>query len=253
MENTELSTLLDDQPQPEPETPEQETEVEKGEQEAVPESQTEQPEPTDAKPEGETPAPEPKPEAPTVPLDALKDERRKRQDLERRLNAIEAEKQKQPAPDQFEDPEGYQKWQDTQLNERLFNQKCNMSRAVVVMQHGEDDFLEKEAAFNEAAERDPTLLSQAAQAELPALFMYQQGEAHLKRQEIGDPADFEQRVRAKVEAELEGKVNELAEAKVKELLSKHLPNSLAEEVSTAERSTAPKWEGPTPLSKIIGD
>ncbi len=64
-------------------------------------------------------AEEPKQEEPrTVPLQALQEERAKRQELEARMAALEgSQKQPEPAPvpDMFDNPEGYQAWQNQQI------------------------------------------------------------------------------------------------------------------------------------------
>lgn len=251
MVNTELSEILDDQPAtetPEPEVKEPAAEPEKG-AEAEPEAPEETGEKEEAK--GETPSPDPEPKS--VPMSAFLGVKEKLKTTEQRLNAMEAERTKTPAPDRWEDPDGYEAHKETELSERLFTERCNVSYGIATRQYGEEDFQEKADAWNEAMAADPSLQTKLAQSDSPAHFIYEQGEAYMKRQEIGDPGTFEQRVRERVEAEMAGKVDEIVSAKVKEALSKHLPNSLAEETTTDSRASGPAWEGPTPLAKLIGE
>lgn len=67
--------------------------------------------------DAEEPAQIETPEPRTVPLQALQEERQKRQELEQRMSRLEQEKQPEPEPipDLLEDPEGYQKWHQRQI------------------------------------------------------------------------------------------------------------------------------------------
>jgi hypothetical protein len=102
------------------------------------------------------PAPEPPTEPPprhTVPLNELLDERDRRQQAERRLQDIEAERQKQqPRPDFLMQPDEYF---DRRLNEALDPlrrqvtiQLAHANKSIAVAQHGAEVVEEAQKAFD---------------------------------------------------------------------------------------------------------
>ncbi len=242
-------------PEPEPEV------VEKAEPETVEEP-------------GETAAPEEGPEQPDLEKpepEAAKDpwtktaylsEKRKRQELERRLDAIENQQAKapdEPAPDMFEDPEGYQEHQDKKIEavkevaqNSAIEATLRVSRAHVLKEYGEEKLEEAAVGFELALQRNPSLQQKALESESPYQFIYDTGVAELNREAMGDPAAYAAKVAdeamKKAEAEIEKRVAE----RVKAELAKHLPQSLAEEQSQGERTTEkPQWGGPKSINQIL--
>ena len=258
-----LTTILDDEPAQEA-PQEQPVEQETGE-----EPQSEEPTQEAAKePEAEdkteeTPASEESKEPSVADLMAeinglkseasglkagIAAERTKRLELE----AKQAQAQKQPAPDMFEDPEGYQNHIQRELDQQVLNTKITLSKAMAEREFGVDEYASKLEVFEQLTADDPGLLQKAFEADSPAHFVYEHAKAHQDREAIGDPAAYEEKIRSKVLLELEGKAEEIAEAKVKALLSKHLPNSLADETSTGGR-TVQNVDYDQPMTKLLGE
>lgn len=154
-------------------------------------------------PTGETPAVEaeaapPAAEAPKevpqpsdhVPVRALQEERRKRQDLEKQLAEM---KQAQPAevrPNLFEDPDSWEKALDARLEQRLASvrQESEQKFLTLVEQAAKArhaDFDDVAMVFAQAAQVTPGLVEEARNAPDPAEFIYRAG-LNLKRvQEAG--------------------------------------------------------------------
>ena len=130
------------------------------------------------------------------------DERDKRQkaeaDLQQLRQQMQAQQQQaepQKAPDMFEDPEGYQAYLDKRMDDRLLMQRIEMSESLVRNQVGEEEFNSAMDAFEKSALSDPSLVVGMRNAAVPAQFAYEHGQKALLMQKIGDPADFEKRIR----------------------------------------------------------
>ncbi len=175
--------------------------------------------PHDAPPASETPEGADGPE-PTVPLRALQDERRKRQELAERLTSMEQQAASVARPDPFEDPDGAAEFDRREGTETTFRLRCDMSQEMMRQSHA--DYDEVESVFMEAAQANPALAVQLANHPFPARFAYQQGSRFRELLRAGDP-----QARAV------------------------LPESLAEAPSASPRQAA-KWSGPKPLKHILG-
>lgn len=155
---------------------------------------------------------------------AYMDEKRKRQEVERRLQEYEAQRQKQPepeAPDLFADPEGYHKYQQQQ--QAQMQQKMLWQTSEMVMRSLHPDFEEKLNVFGQIAQDTPLLLDRAMQHPNPAQFVYETAKKHQEIQELGGIENFksetEKRVRAELEAEIRAKVTaELTEQAKKQAI-----------------------------------
>lgn len=155
-------------------------------------------------PTGETPATEPAEAAPPaaetqkdvqqpsdhVPVRALQEERRKRQDLEKQIAEM---KQAQPAevrPNLFEDPDSWEKALDARLEQRLVavRQESEQKFLTLVEQAAKArhaDFDDVALVFAQTAQVTPGLIEEARNAPDPAEFIYRAG-LNLKRvQEAG--------------------------------------------------------------------
>lgn len=157
---------------------------------------------------------------PTVPLAALQDERRKRQELAERLSSMEQQAAAAARPDPFEDPAGAAEFDRRENEESSFRLRCDMSQEMMRQAHA--DYDEVESLFVEAAQMNPALAVQLANHPFPARFAYQQGARFREVLKAGAP----QRQTA-------------------------LPESLAEAPSASPRQAA-KWSGPKPLKQILG-
>lgn len=107
-------------------------------------------------------------------------------------------------PNPVEDPEGYQAWQDQRFEQRLFNERLNMSeRMLRAAKPDQADVDAKIAVFKKAATDNPALRAQLASHPDPYQFAYDIGQRTLAMEEVGtDPAAY----RAKVEAEIRAKI-----------------------------------------------
>ena len=137
---------------------------------------------TGAEPQGAPPAPavEPKPEQ-MVPLKAHRDEVRKRQNLERELadlraNVPNGEPRSSTTPDPIVDPEAYTQY----IENRGFVRLVEASRADMIDEVGEDDFLAKEDAFMAAAHADPKLTERLRNSRDPGKLAYTLGKKILE-------------------------------------------------------------------------
>lgn len=191
------------------------------------------------------------------------DERRKRQAFEQQIAQLQREIQtlkqsEQKRPDMFEDPEGYQAWQDQQRQSEMTQMRLAMSESMfrdTLEQQGKaDEFEEAGEYFRAEAQRNPALIQEMLNHPNPAKFVYQSGMRFKAIEEIGDPASYRARIEQETEARLLPKLDELVNAKLQEALSQRLPKSLAGVQSSGERNPqAPVDDGHVPLSAILGE
>lgn len=224
----EETTVVEEQPQPDAEKVEEA--VEQPEQPEVPA----EPEPAKEEPQ-------------TVPLAALHEERQKRQELERRLQRVEQAQPKpepEPAPDVFEDPEGYTKHVDGQVEQRVRTARLDMSEDMARMNYGDD----KVNAALEAIEAHAGSPTHRAILENrnPYKALVEWHQQQTTAAEIGDPAKWMEEQRAKIKAELE------AEFAVKQTRETPPAPSLANQANLGARK-GPEWSGPKPLDEILTD
>lgn len=185
---------------------------------------------------------------------ALREERRKRQELERELQQLREAK---PKTDFFENP-------DQALSERLnshlapiqerfFKLSVKAARNVA----GRDDYDEVAQAFTEAADNDPALMAAFRNADDPGEYAYTVGKQF---KELGDVGGDITKYREKIDSQWKGKMSELeqrltaleAENKaLKESQEKRakVPQSLNSEPSAA--TAAETFAGPRPLKSIL--
>jgi hypothetical protein len=108
-----------------------------------------EPEPTpEAKPQPEEsanplvpPVVEAKPDPGFVPITSMLDEREKRQKLEAELAQLRASQQQpqpEPVPNMFEDPEGFQAYQQQFANQTAINVKLDLSEDMARQAHGDE-------------------------------------------------------------------------------------------------------------------
>lgn len=228
----------------------------------APKEVKEEPKPTEAAPVPEAPKPEVKApvqeftEKEKAFLRAAKEERQKRQELERRLAAMEAK----PAPTTsteapktfWDDPEAALAAHTAQVRAEATNARLGMAEFTARQKH--PDFDEKVAKFAEILQQTPGLHAQWLAAPDPAEFAYSLAKNHMELQQVGSMEEMRAKivrettasVRAQVEAELKAK----AEALTKE--REAIPQSLSTARSVGGNANRTVWSGPTPLDSILG-
>lgn len=195
-----------------------------------------------------------------IPIQALLDEREKRQRAERELEEWRRRAAPPPAPpvrpDVFADPDGAFSHIEKQVSEQVTRARLDMS--VMMEQASKPDYADKEAAFIEAVKANPALYQQMLADPHPAGFAYRVGSQVLAMREIGDPAGYRERIEAelreKLEAEYAAKYQQVtppAPAPQSAPLPA-FPTSLSTARAAAPRSPAPAFSGPPPLS-VLGN
>jgi hypothetical protein len=144
-----------------------------------------------------------------IPINALLDEREKRQRLEAELAQYKA-KEAQPAKedttedDLFSNPAEVLKRVQMEAYAAARRDMINMSEAILF--ETKPDAQEKIDAFKDAVQQNPTLYQQMLHSPNPAGFAYQEGSKFLSVKSMPtDMAAYEKELRAKIEAELAAK------------------------------------------------
>ena len=190
-------------------------------------------------------------------MKAMEEERKKRQELERKLHEIAAQQQKpaaQPDPNApktfWDDPEGALQRHQQQTQALLVNTKLNMSEAIARRNHA--DFQEKAEIFGEMVKANPVIYQQMLNQLDPAEFAYQTAKQHKEMSEIGNIDEYRKKIEAETRARVEKEMREKmdAEARARAAEAARLPGSLTNVPGTAPASR-PVWGGPTPLDSIL--
>lgn len=163
----------------------------------------------------------------TVPLAAVLAERRKRQELEQRLQQLQSQPPQPQIPDFFADPEAH-------VQTAIKQNTVQMSAAMVEQQY--PDFREKLSVFMEEAQRNPVLQAELEAHPHPALYAY------TKAKEIADYREFRTSgglETLKKQAFEEGRLAALAEIEKQKGAHKALADSIPPDLSTARGAKAP--------------
>ena len=185
-----------------------------------------------------------------VPVKALQEERRKRQELEARLAEYEARLSQtppQPAPDIWEEPDGYF---DHRLNqvlpaieqrvmERLQNQRIAESADEARTKFA--DYEEVIGTFQEMMKANPVLEQQLRNHRNPAEFAYSTAKTQREIQQYGS---LDALIQARVQAEAEKLKAQYTPP------APSIPDSLAEAQSARSSAAAPF--APPTLDEILG-
>jgi hypothetical protein len=169
----------------------------------------EQPSAAPAEPEpGAPPAPAEK--SRDVPITALLDERDKRQAAERRLQELERALQQQrsqqqaPAiPDPVEDADGFLAATQQQFTQALTAERLNISHFYARREYGEEA-VEEMMQFMNGQPREVS--AQFLSAPSPVHAAVEWFRRHKAAQEVGDPNEYRERLRAELRAELEAEM-----------------------------------------------
>jgi hypothetical protein len=185
------------------------------------------------------------PEAPPqVPVKALQEERRKRQELERQLAAIQ---QPQKAPDVATDPQGFQRHISETLQSQSINMRVDMSAAMARRQY--QDFDSVMEAWYSLKDENPHLYQQAIQQELPADWAYNYVKRHQLMEKMGNDPDAY--IAAEVEKRLKERQPEVPQAPARPAAPVPPPSLANAPSGAAVVSTAKTFDGPTPFKSII--
>lgn len=213
-------------------------------------------EPSDEAPETEAKASE----KPTqVPLKALEEERRKRQEAQEHFRRLELElaelrgrvdsrspQAQQEEPEDFEEA-FYSNPQD--YISRVVSQAVDGNRYAMSEQIARDtfpDFDEKLAAFEEAVKTNPMYAAQLRQHPHPGKFAYEVGKTMLETREIGSLDELREKIRQEERARLEQELRKESAQTAASQLTKSVAGSRGASVEAAKA-----WAGPTPLGDIL--
>jgi hypothetical protein len=184
-------------------------------------------------------------------------ERKKRQEAEQQLVAhqeaarLAAEEEK---PFLGEEYEARFNEVEAKLRNDSTNRVIMMSRELAMDKWS--DFAEKETAFLEMAQTNPELVGRMRASANPAAFAYKtvtDAQRIQKLQEMGDPAELEAKIYERVKAELLAEQEKEKAAAVEAAIKTKLKGGFSEQRSvSSERTTFKKFDGPTPLSKLVG-
>lgn len=194
-------------------------------------------------------------DAPTVPRKALEDERRKRQELERRIEELSKPKdgqEKPQRPNLYENPDGYAQSIEQQTEQRLLNERLNMSEQIARSALGDERVDAALEAFKEAAQSNPTLTAQLYSNPHPYKFLVDWHGREQALAEVGsDLSAYRARLRDELLAEIKGNLALLGDefqAPVKPI-PETPPASMSKRPSVGKTGQA--WTGPTPLTDIL--
>jgi len=142
----------------------------------------------------------------TVPMAAVLDERRKRQEAERELaelrkNAPKDDDESDPEPDMFEHPEEWKAWNTRRVEraaeEKAYNENVefiNNSRSAMLTE--KDDYLEKERIFYRLADGNLDLIQEMQMSGDPARFAYEKAVEWQDKQDAAQEARIIEKLKA---------------------------------------------------------
>lgn len=183
-------------------------------------------------------------------LRAAEEERRKRQELERRLAELEKPKQEGEKKTFWDDPEGFLRAHDQQIEQKLTQREMNakLATAEAIARVKYKDFDDNIQEFAQALQATPGLRDSWLAAPDPAEFAYRFGERTKMIREAGSLDSLREKIeketRAKLEAEYKAKQKEL------DAQREALTPSLSDVRGAAKREQ-PVYTGPTPLDDIL--
>lgn len=185
-------------------------------------------------------------------------ERRKRQELEKKvlefeskfeqLKVQETQKEKVVRPDPIDDPQGAVDYDKQDLENKFYNTKVSLSQSVMRSLH--DDYDEVEKKFIELANNDPYLSQKIRNVSNPAEFAYKTAKAHIESDNFKDPnyvKDLKEQMKKEILAELVNNQNNSGgKSNVK------LPQNLTRQTSVAS-NVSQKEEYKGTLEEVFGE
>lgn len=182
-------------------------------------------------------------------LAAAQEERRKRQELERRIQEIEASKTKETPKQFWDNPEEALAKFKAEITEATTRTRLDTAEMIARRQY--PDFDEKVQTFGQLVNSVPGLAQQWLSSPDPAEFAYKVAKNHMEVQAVGGldqlMAKKEAEIRARLEAELREKYDKAALEAAKQ--REQLPGSLSNTRGVSQNK--PVWTGPTPLGSLL--
>lgn len=178
-----------------------------------------------------------------VPIDALLNEREKRQEYERRLSEIEQRDRqaKFKAPDPIDDPEGYYKHQQQAIEQTRISVKLETSEELMRDKLGDAEFDKMADWWRKQVETNPYLVQQGLQQRNPWKFVHDQFKRNSVLSEVGSDLDsYRQRIIAEERAKWEA---EQAAAAQSQPITRQPPPSLASKPQAASAKAIPTGPG----------
>jgi hypothetical protein len=181
------------------------------------------------------------------------EETRKRQALEHELAQLKQVPAEPPKPF-WDDPDAALKQQAAQIQEvkshvsqMLINEKVQQSEYHARQTH--PDFDQKMNEFALAAQEIPGLLQQCAASPNPAEFAYKTAKSRIELREVGSLDAYREKIRAEERIKIEAEFQKKHEETLRQ--QQAIPGSLTDVTGTPGQNK-PVWNGPTPLSAILG-
>lgn len=194
-----------------------------------------------------------------VPLPALQEERRKRQEIQARLEELERRVATQSAPPQPPQP----KWEWTedkvlndlpgafrtveQRQQQFLDERFRAYRydsSVMTARQMHQDYDDVMTHYQEVVKSQPHLMHTVDASPMPALTAYKAVKAHIEQQNANDPARIESLVQERVKAELAKMSGTIAAAGVPKSITSARGSGAASPSSAA-------WSGPPPMDEIF--
>lgn len=176
-------------------------------------------------------------------------ERRKRQEAEQRLQALEQELQAlrnppAPPPNMFEDEQAWQQHFGGEVVSRAVQQaslNATLNTSEMLARQANPDFEEVKAQFLELAEQHPELREQALSDPHPWAKAYQIAKTHRTMKDLG-ATDIEG-LKAQLRQELMAEMGQAPNPQ-------GVPPTLSTERNLGSRG-GPSWSGPKPLDELL--
>jgi hypothetical protein len=188
-------------------------------------------------------------------LAAAQEERRKRQDLERRLAELEKAKPAAPAehPKAFwDDPEGAlakhnESTAALKKDMEGMATKIRLDTAEQIARSKYSDFDEKIQVFADLVQKNPALAGPWLSSPDPAEYAYKQGKNYMEFQAVGNMDAFREKIEKETRLKLEAEYQEKQKALEKERAA--IPPSLSDARGT--QTHRPVWNGPLSLDDVL--
>jgi len=178
-------------------------------------------------------------------LRGMQEERTKRQELERRLAALEKPASTEPAKTFWDDPEAALAKHKQELNTLVGKTRLDTAEAIARQRH--TDYDEKYVVLVELMNNTPGLYQQVIAAPDPAEHGYNIAKSHLELKDAGGinelRAKIEKETRLKIESELKDKAESLAKEQAA------LPPSLSD--AKTKGVNKPVWGGVPSFDEIL--
>lgn len=133
---------------------------------------------------------------------AYRDEKRKRQELEKELESLRKPKEAEKAPDVLNDPDGFQQYQQSQVDQKITDVKAQMSQFYAEKEHGKEKVQNAFNKFSEMVKESPELYNKVIGEISPYHAIVEIVDKAEKFDQMQNIDEYEAKLRAKVEQEL---------------------------------------------------